>query len=140
MKNFLKFKAWPVVAGLVGAFIIMMIFEYVNSFFYPLPEGLDIKDTAGLQAFTATLPWTAYILVFLGWLLGAFKAGCVTTYLSKERTYKLSFIVGLILTLLGIANNIMIGHDMFFNIVGIPMFLVFTYLGHKYILRLRRTI
>lgn len=135
--QFLRYKLWPVIAGLLVAFIIMMIFEYINSFFYPLPEGLDIKDPASVQAFTKSLPWTVYILVLAGWILGAFKAGCVTTYLSKEETYKLSFIVGVILTLLGIVNNIAIGHDLFFNIIGLPMFILFTYLGHKYMKKVR---
>lgn len=132
MKKFLQYTVWPVGAGLVVAFVVMMLFERVNSLFFPLPEGLDIYDTAAVQAFTASLPWTAYILVFLGWVVGAFKAGYVTTYLSGERTYRLSFLVGIILTILGIINNLMIGHDMFFNIIGLPMFLLFTYLGHRY--------
>ena len=131
--NTLKTKVWPVVAGLLTAFVIMMIFEYVNSFFYPLPEGLDIRDPEAVKSFTASLPWTAYVLVFLGWVLGAFKAGCVTTYLSKENSYHLSFIVGIFLTVLGIVNNILIGHDMFFNVVALPMFIIFTYVGHRYL-------
>lgn len=118
------------VAGLLGAFAVMMAFEYTNSFFYPLPEGLDVTHTAALQAFTATLPWTAYILVFLGWIIGSFVGGALTTYLSKETTYSLSLTVGVVLTLLGIINNITIGHDLFFTIIGIPMFIVFTYVGH----------
>lgn len=137
MKNFIKFKAWPVIAGLLTAFIIMTVFEFVNSLFFSLPEGLNIYDPVAVKAFTTSLPWTAYVLVLLGWIFGAFKAGCVTTYLAREGTYKLSFFVGVILTVLGIANNIMIGHDMFFNIVGLPMFIVFTYLGHRYLLKVR---
>ncbi|MEK7646662.1 MAG: hypothetical protein AAB381_03155 [Patescibacteria group bacterium] len=133
MKNFFKTKAWPVIAGLLTAFIIMMIFEYINSLIYPLPTDLNIYDNEAVKAFTASLPWTAYILVFLGWVVGAFKAGCVTTYLAKESAYKLSFIVGIILTILGIINNILIGHAMFFNIIGLPMFIVFTYVGHRYL-------
>lgn len=133
MKNFLRVKAWPVIAGLLTAFIIMTAFEFANSYFYPLPSGLDLKDTEAIKAFTASLPWTAYILVLVGWMLGAFKAGCVTTYLSKEDRYRLSFLVGIILTILGIINNITIGHDMFFNIVGLPMFIIFTFFGHKYL-------
>lgn len=136
MKTFLTKKAWPVVAGLLTAFIIMMVFEYVNSLFFPLPEGLNIYDPSAVQAFTDSLPWTVYILVLLGWMLGAFKAGRVTTYLARENTYRLSCIVGIILTVLGGINNFLIGHDLVFNIIGLPMFIIFTYLGHKY---LRRT-
>lgn len=136
MKNFLK-KTWAVVAGLLTAFIIMMVFEFANSYIYPLPNGMDVVDVAAVQAFTATLPWTAYILVLLGWIVGSFKAGCVTTYIAKERRYKLSLLVGIVLTLLGVVNNAMLGHNMFFNIVGLPMFIVFTYLGHKYLLKTR---
>ncbi|MFA6050067.1 MAG: hypothetical protein WC761_02615 [Candidatus Paceibacterota bacterium] len=132
MKNFLKLKVWPVIAGLLTAFVIMTLFEYINSFFFPLPEGNNINDIYQLHAFTASLPWTAYILVLLGWIVGAFKAGCVVTYLSKENTYKLSLLTGVILTIFGLFNNLVIGHDVVFNIIALPMFVVFTYLGHKY--------
>jgi hypothetical protein len=137
MRQFLRFEVWPVVAGLLTAFIVMTIFEFVNSFFYPLPEGLDIYDQAQVKAFTASLPWTAYILVFLGWVAGSFKAGCVTTYLAREEKYRLSFLVGILLTILGILNNMLIGHNVVFSVVALPMFILFTYLGHAY---LRKTL
>ena len=132
MKTFILSKLWPVVAGLAVAFVVMMVFEYGNSFIYPLPEGLDIYDPAAVQAFTASLPWTVYILVLLGWVAGSFAGGFVTTRLSREMKYRLTLIVGIVLTLLGVVNNMMIGHDMVFNIIGLPMFLIFTYLGHRY--------
>jgi uncharacterized membrane protein YciS (DUF1049 family) len=140
MKNFLKMKLWPVVAGLGTAFFVMMFFEYINSFIYPLPADLDIMNPEAVWAFTASLPWTVYILVFIGFVLGAFKAGSVTTYLAKEETYRLSFLVGILLTLGGIVNSIMIGHDMIFNVIALPMFILFTYLGHKYFLRVKKEI
>jgi hypothetical protein len=133
MKKFLKYKLWPVIAGLLSAFIIIMIFEFINSFFYTIPEGLDTSDVNALHEFTASLPWTAYILVFLGWVIGSFKAGCVTAYLAKESRYRMSFVVGIILTLIGIANNMIIGHDTLFNILALPVFIIFTYLGHRYL-------
>ncbi len=131
MKNFLTMKVWPVVAGLLAAFAIMMVCEYMNALFYPLPDDLNIRDTEAVRAFTTTLPWTAYILVFIGWALGAFKAGCITTYFSHEHSYRLSYLVGLILTMLGIANNILIGNALVVNVVGLPTFFLFTYLGFK---------
>ncbi len=122
------------IAGLLIAFVVMMILEFINSLFFPLPQGLDWNDTAAIQAFTASLPWTAYILVLIGWILGSFGAGFVSTYLSGETKYRLAFLVGILLTLGGVANNAMLGHNVFFNIIGLPMFIVFTYLGHCYVL------
>ena len=133
MKNFLRTKLWPVVAGLLAASIIMMLFEAVNSIFFPLPESLmNSDDIQALQAFTASLPWNAFVMVFLGWVVGSFVAGVLVTRITKERIYRMSLVVGAILTLLGVANNALIGHPLLFNIISLPMFMVFTYLGHRY--------
>lgn len=133
--SFLKTKAWPVFAGLVVASIVMMIFEFANSYLYPLPSDLDWMDTAAVQAFTASLPWTAYILVLLGWIVGSFKGGWVATRLSGDTQYRTAFALGIILTLAGIWNVILIGHPLFFSIISIPQFLIFTYLGYLYFRR-----
>ena len=137
MKTFFTKRMWPVIAGLITAFAIMMVLEYINSFFFPLPENLDIRDPLAVKAFTASLPFTAYILIFLGFVLGAFKGGQVTAHISQEKTYKLSCYVGVILTLLGIFNGILIGHNIFFMIISIPMFMLFTYFGYTYVHKVR---
>jgi MFS family permease len=121
----------PVVAGLLSGFAVMMVFEYINSFFYSLPEDLDWTNTEAVQAFTATLPATAYILVFLGWIVGSCIAGYVTSRLAQETTYRLAFGTGLVLVLIGLLNNLMLGHDILFNMVSLPLFMVGTYLGHR---------
>src|SRR3990167_1516682 len=101
MKDFILTRLWPLIAGLLLAFVVMTLLEYANSFIYPLPEGLDISDPQAVRVFTATLPWMAYILVLAGWILGALTAGLLTTYLSGEQKYRLSFLVCIILTYLG---------------------------------------
>jgi hypothetical protein len=137
MKQFLKLKFWPVIAGLFTAFAVMMVLEFINSFFYPLPVDLDFNNPTAVQAFTASLPWNAFILVLLGFILGAFSAGYVTTYLSKEINYRLSFAVGIILTLLAILNNLMIGHPFWFNVIGLPTFIIFSFLGHRHLRKVK---
>jgi hypothetical protein len=109
----------------------MMAFEYTNSFIFPFPEWMNTNNLAEVQTFASTLPSTAYIMVLLWWITGSFLAGVITTKISKEKAYKLSLIVWIILTLLWIANNIMIAHEGWFNFVGLPMFLIFTYIGHR---------
>lgn len=131
MKKFLVEKLWPVIAGFIAASAVMMVFEFTNSFFFPFPEGMNVMDIEAVHAFTESLPWTAYILVLLGWIGGSFSAGWVTTRFSGERRYRLAFIVGALLTIGGIANNILIGHTILFNIIGLPVFIVFTYVGNR---------
>lgn len=133
--NTLRYKVWPVVAGFIVASIAMLLLEWINSLFFPLPENLDWMDPAAVQAFTASLPWTAYVLVILGYIIGSFKGGFVTTYFSGETTYRMSLVLGVLLTLAAIANILMLGHSYVFAAVSLPTFIVFSYLGHRYRLR-----
>lgn len=136
--NFLKRKVWSVIAGFIAASIVMMAFEYTNSFFFPLPQDLDWTNQEAVWALTASLPWTAYILVLLGWMVGSFVGGYVATYLSGETQYRVTLMLGILLTLAGIWNVMLIGHSTVFNVIALPEFLIFSYLGHWYRLRAAR--
>lgn len=126
----LKTFVWPVVAGFVVASIVMMIFEYANSFLFPIPADLDWNDSEAVRRLTESLPWTAYILVLLGWAFGSFKGGWVTAWLSGEEKFRTSFALAIILTLAGVLNVMMIGHDVIFTAVGLPLLFGATYLGY----------
>lgn len=122
------------VAGFFVASAVMMLFEYINSFFFPLPADLDWTDAAAVHAFTLSLPWTAYILVILGWALGSFKGGCVTTYVAHEKQFRVTAVLAAILVIAGIGNVLMIGHPPLFTALGIAVLAVCPYLGHRYLL------
>jgi hypothetical protein len=130
MKQAFKERVWPVTAGLFSAFLIMMLFEYVNSHFYPLPVDLDWRDSNAVALFTDSLPWTAYILVISGWITGSYAAGYITTRLARERAYILTLITGGILTFMGLLNNMMLAHSIAFNVVTLPLFGACTYFGY----------
>jgi hypothetical protein len=131
LKTLLITKLWPLFAGFALASAVMMLFEYTNSFFFPLPENLDWYDTAAVQAFTASLPYTAFILVYLGWCAGAFLGSYIITNMTREITYSLSLTLGIILAILGLLNNTMLGHPLWFTVLAIPQFIICTYLGHR---------
>lgn len=137
--SFLKTRVWPVIAGFIIASIVMMAFECANSFFFPLPENLDWADPEAVRALTASLPWTAYILVLLGWMAGSFAGGIGTSYLSGDSRYRTALSLGIILTLAGIVNNMLIGHHIAFSVISLPQFLIFTYLGHRYCTRMHES-
>jgi hypothetical protein len=127
--SFLKIKVWPVVAGFIVAAIIMTIFEYINSFFFPLPKGLDWNDAAAVKAVTASLPWTAYILVFLGWIIGAFEGGCTSAWLAGEKQLLATTILAILLVIAGIFDMMMLGFPPAFTVLGLCILAISPYLG-----------
>lgn len=136
MNAFWKFKLRPIIISFVIAVIIMLVLEYINSLIYPFPEDMNKTDIVSVRAFTMSLPWTAYILVIIGWIVASFKAGCVSTYLSKEEKHKISLISGLLFFVFIVLNNQIIGVSSFFNVLAIIIIPSFTYIGHRYMIKI----
>jgi hypothetical protein len=128
----IRTKLLPGIAGIASAFIVMMLFEFTNSFLFPFPEGVDMNNLDVLRQFTAAQSPHIFVLVWCGWVAGSFLAGYVTTRLSGEAHYRRSAVVGSLLTLLGIANHLMLHQPLWFNFISLPVFILCTYAGHKY--------
>jgi hypothetical protein len=135
--SFFKKHVWPALAGFVVASIVMLIFEYTNSFLFPIPADVNWNDGEAVRKFTSSLPWTAYVLVVLGWMIGAFKGGCVASYLAGDTKYRSALALGVTLTIAGYFNVAMLGHPTAFIAIALPQFLIWTYLGHRYLLHVR---
>lgn len=103
--------------GLAVAFVTMMLFEFMNSFFFPFPAGMNINDIAQVRAFTQTLPWTAYILVLLGWATGSLLGGFAMHKYNPGKTI-LAIIVGVLLSILGVINFVMLTYPIWVMIIG----------------------
>jgi len=127
--NILKHWVWPIASGFIVASIIMLIFEWINHFIFPKPVDLDLNNAADLQAFTASLPWTAYILVFAGWAVGAFEGGCTTAWLAKNKQIPAVTVLAVLLVIAGIADMVKIGFPMAAVALGILILAVSPYLG-----------
>jgi hypothetical protein len=127
--NILKRWVWPVVAGFLVASVIMVIFEYINSFFFPVPENGFSMSIEELHALTASLPWTAYILVFLGWAFGAFEGGCTAAWLAGENQFRATAVLAVLLVIAGIADMVMIGFPPIAMALGLLILAVSPFLG-----------
>jgi hypothetical protein len=127
--SFLKLQMWPVIAGFIVASLLMMLLEFINSFFFPLPKDLNWSDAAAVRAVTRALPWSAYILVFLGWAIGAFEGGCTTAWLAGEKEFRLTAVLTVLLVLAGIADMAMLGFPLGFTTIGLLILAVCPYLG-----------
>jgi hypothetical protein len=112
--------------GFVTASAVMLVVESINGkILYPeLGDlGAGMTDPAQIRALLATAPVGAFLVVLFGWALGSFVGGFVATWLGKQPPYRHALILGVLLTLAGIANNLMVPPPLWFWIVGLFVFI-----------------
>jgi TRAP-type C4-dicarboxylate transport system permease large subunit len=100
-----------VVAGFVAASVVMMIIETINGrVLYPelgkAAEGVTDRET--IRALLATAPLDAFLVVIVGWILGGVAGGWTTARLAAMASVRHGLILGALLTLAGVANNLMV--------------------------------
>lgn len=121
-----------VIAGFIAASAVMMVVESINGrVLYPelgkAAQGLT--DREALRALMASAPVGAYLVVLVGWLLGSAVGGFLAAWIGKG--VRVALVLGGLLTLAGIANNLMIPPPAWFWIPTLVVFLPAAYLGAR---------
>jgi hypothetical protein len=125
----IKTQILPVLAGFIAASIIMMLFEFTNSRFFPFGDGFDTSNIDALRAFTAQYSPQLFYMVLAGWLAGAVCGGYITARFSEEQTVRTTGVLAALLALGGIINHVMFQHPTWFNILGFAALIGGTYGG-----------
>lgn len=123
-----------VVAGFIVASIVMMIVETINGrVLYPelgkAAEGVTDRET--IRALLATAPLGAFLVVIVGWILGAVAGSWTTARLAAQATTGHGLVLGALLTLAGVANNLMVPQPLWFWIVSVVVLMPAAYLGAR---------
>ena len=123
-----------VVAGFIAASIVMLIVESINGrILYPdmgkAAEGLTDRDA--IRAVMASAPVGALLVVIAGWILGGVAGGWVIARLATRATARHGLVLGALLTLAGIANNLMIPPPLWFGIASLVVLMPATYAGAR---------
>jgi hypothetical protein len=132
-----------VIAGFVAASAVMMLVESINGHvFYPelgkAAQGLT--DREAVRALMASAPTGALLVVLSGWALGSLVGGFLAAWIASGASLRPALIVGGLLTLAGIANNLMIPPPAWFWIPTLLVFLPAAYAGARMAPgRIRRT-
>lgn len=103
-----------VLAGLMAAFIAIMVVQQLSAMLYPWPAGADPTDPAVLKAFISTLPPGAFLIVLLGYLLGALSGGYLAARLAPSRRSLHAGIIAVLLLVASIMNLTAIPHPTWF--------------------------
>jgi hypothetical protein len=115
------------IVGVVAAFVCMMIAEGINHALYPIPSGVDPRDTAAIKRLVATLPPGAFVMVLAGWLIGTLLGTYLAAKIGRSRVP--AYIVGVILLCLGIVNSIIIPQPLWFDALACLIFLAAPFAG-----------
>ena len=120
-----------VIAGLIAAMVTFVIAETINAMLHPAVKTVDFNDKAAVKTFYENQPITLWLLVLVGWFLGALLCGFLIKYLTKSNSKNLPIIAGSLLTLSAVANFFSIPHPTWFIVVGLIIFIPATLLGHN---------
>ena len=123
-----------VIAGFIAASIVMMIIETINGrVLYPelgkAAEGVTDRET--IRGLLATAPVGAFLVVILGWVFGAVAGGWITARLAAKAKVRHGLILGALLTLAGVSNNLMIPPPLWFWIASLVVLMPAAYGGAR---------
>ncbi len=123
---------FAVFAGFVAASAIMMAVECVNGqILYPElgKSAAGVTDIKKIKEIMASAPVGALVVVLFGWVLGSLGGGFLTTLISRKPAGGPATVLGCLLTLAGVANNLMLPPPIWFWLATFVVFLPATYLG-----------
>jgi len=123
-----------VAAGFVAASVVMMIVEAINGHvLYPElgSAAAGLKDPEAIRALLAKAPVDAFLVVLVGWILGSFAGGWVAGRLAARAAARHGLVLGTLLTVAGVANNLMIPPPLWFWIAGLVVLIPAAWAGAR---------
>ena len=127
----MKNRIIAVIVGVLAGWFVVYGGEVINSKVFPAPEGLDYTDKIALIDFIESLPTTAFLSMFLVWMISSFVGGFSAGKIVKSGWKKATIITGAILLFSNVANMFFIPHPLWLNVMTIIMYLPMAYLGGK---------
>jgi hypothetical protein len=108
-----------VLAGMVAAFIVVALVEYIGRLAYPPPGHLDYEDVEMMRSYVSSLPLGALFFVLAAWYLGTLAGARLACLIALDRPIFNALVVGAFLLAATLVNLFMIPHPLWFSIVAI---------------------
>lgn len=108
-----------ILAGVVTAFVLILVVEKLGHLIYPPPADLDFSDPEAIRPYMATLPFLALLVPMIAWVVGTFVGSVVASKIGTANPLLFAGVVGGLVLAATIANLIMIPHPVWFSIVSL---------------------
>ncbi len=126
-----------VLAGVAAAMVMIMALQIATSAIYPPPPGIDWTDPQAKNAYVASMPLGAFLLILVAYAVGSLIGGLAATAVSDRSSAKPAIIVGVLLTATGASNLAEIHHPLWFAVTSTLVYVPFAWLGARVLMRTR---
>ncbi len=120
-----------VVAGWIAAWILFTGIQLINYMIVPKPEGFDWADPGSIKQMIDTMPFYAWVILILGYVIGSFAAGFVIGKIAESKTMILPVIAALLFMLGWLGNIMTVPHPMWVVILVFLVYIPSTLAGHR---------
>ena len=123
--------ASAIIAGVVAAYVVIILIEISTSRIYPMPAGVGASNVEAMKAWIRQLPPGAFALVLCGWTLGAFVGGFVSAKVEPASVGGHAILVGAALLVARILNMIRIPHPLWMWVGTVLLLVPAAYAGAR---------
>lgn len=106
-------------AGIVTAFVMIMLIENLGHIIYPPPADLDVSDPEVMRPYIATLPFLALLFPMIAWVIATFAGTVLACKIGTANPLAFAAVVGGLVLAGTIANLIMIQHPLWYSAVSL---------------------
>ena len=124
-------RVLAVIAGVAVGLTLVMAGDFGSGILAPFLKEIDYTDKQKIAEAMTRVPLSAFLVMLLGYSVGAFLGGLVATLISGREASRPAITVGIILTVGNIFNQMSIPHPMWFSVVSTLIYIPFAWLGYR---------
>ena len=124
-------KILAVISGIAVGMIFVFVGDYCASLIVPFPKDMDMSNKQNLVEFMNHVPVSAFLAMLMGYMAGALGGGLVATLISGREFLRPAMVVGIILTIENIFNQLEIPHPLWFTVVSTLVYIPMAWCGHR---------
>ncbi len=112
------------IIGIAVAVLTVMFVDWISHSLFPFPDGLEITDTAALNAHIGSLPLTAFLLVLAGNLVATFDGVLAACLIGRIKPFYCALMIGMLMIAATASNLLMVRHPNWYSasvLIGIVL-------------------